>query len=781
MRETTPQTPDLEIERTRLTKSIEAADARALFIESPPGYGGSTIARQWIDQQESAQWLACQCATFSLSSALAALGRLTRMDEALLSAKRPLPELAEVLAINLRGSTKGQPAALVFDDYGTHVEHEAIDELLDWLLAYDAPLRILAVGTRRPPWINAARTLSGEAFSIESRELKLDHNELAALASKLGYHSDPARLSGRTIGIARIICAFPDHAIDEHTCDDRFLTLAQAVISTSGATVRRPSAQATETASPLLDWDVSGVPLARLDALRRAGLLNYDADGNQVGIRAPHNVVRGAPPSNRTSVPGSSGATKADRLLASSREALDDNRLAEAEAAALDAARAAEHDHGRAHRAWLMAATAARLRSNDADAFAHAQQSRRHAARPEEHRAALVALVAASCELNPTDAGGLLAELRDIPPLTNEDRLRDGVLAAMIDLRLGSVSQHPEHLEALTHLARSAEVLPATSLLSGAAYLNALTCHFDRALALSSEAIDRAEAAKMPMPRVFLHHIRCIAHLGRRDVNAAAREALLTTTLAAQTDDASLQAIATATKALMRLSTRRPSGSNPPLPRICNDTTVPRHFRGEIMALHALELATAGEHLNAADMARAALACSPDVETQTYARAAIAVATTTSNAPSDTGDSAASELVRDASRRNCLWPVLLALRLAPDMIETLSVDDSAILSAERILMRSSDRSLLSRLSRVDYGAMMTDRFVNLTKREVEVVELISSGLTNQQISARLCIAESTTKVHVSSILDKTGCANRLEAALAWRERHAAGLIVDPIK
>jgi NarL family two-component system response regulator LiaR len=60
--------------------------------------------------------------------------------------------------------------------------------------------------------------------------------------------------------------------------------------------------------------------------------------------------------------------------------------------------------------------------------------------------------------------------------------------------------------------------------------------------------------------------------------------------------------------------------------------------------------------------------------------------------------------------------------------------------------------------------------VSLTEREVEVLQLIAWGRSNQQISDQLGISIATARSHVSSILAKLGLANRTQAALfALRE------------
>jgi DNA-binding CsgD family transcriptional regulator len=58
----------------------------------------------------------------------------------------------------------------------------------------------------------------------------------------------------------------------------------------------------------------------------------------------------------------------------------------------------------------------------------------------------------------------------------------------------------------------------------------------------------------------------------------------------------------------------------------------------------------------------------------------------------------------------------------------------------------------------------------LTSREVQVLCLLAQGKTNQEIARELFIAERTASTHVSNILAKTNCGNRVEAA-AFAHRH----------
>jgi DNA-binding CsgD family transcriptional regulator len=59
----------------------------------------------------------------------------------------------------------------------------------------------------------------------------------------------------------------------------------------------------------------------------------------------------------------------------------------------------------------------------------------------------------------------------------------------------------------------------------------------------------------------------------------------------------------------------------------------------------------------------------------------------------------------------------------------------------------------------------------LSAREAQVLRLVARGLSNREIGATLFISEHTAANHIRSILSKTGCANRTEAA-SYAHAHA---------
>ena len=49
--------------------------------------------------------------------------------------------------------------------------------------------------------------------------------------------------------------------------------------------------------------------------------------------------------------------------------------------------------------------------------------------------------------------------------------------------------------------------------------------------------------------------------------------------------------------------------------------------------------------------------------------------------------------------------------------------------------------------------------------EVEILQLVAQGLTNDEIAEKLVVSERTVRTHVSNILAKLQLANRTQAAL----------------
>jgi DNA-binding CsgD family transcriptional regulator len=59
--------------------------------------------------------------------------------------------------------------------------------------------------------------------------------------------------------------------------------------------------------------------------------------------------------------------------------------------------------------------------------------------------------------------------------------------------------------------------------------------------------------------------------------------------------------------------------------------------------------------------------------------------------------------------------------------------------------------------------------LGITKRELEILELIAAGLSNREIAERVFVSENTVKTHSSRIFDKLGARRRTQAVQVGKE------------
>lgn len=84
-----------------------------------------------------------------------------------------------------------------------------------------------------------------------------------------------------------------------------------------------------------------------------------------------------------------------------------------------------------------------------------------------------------------------------------------------------------------------------------------------------------------------------------------------------------------------------------------------------------------------------------------------------------------------------------------DMIDAIR----AVHSGKRYFPRQIAARLAERMMRT-----------NLTSRELEVLKMLATGLTNKQIGSALDISDNTVRNHVNSIIEKLEVCDRTEAA-----------------
>ncbi len=129
----------------------------------------------------------------------------------------------------------------------------------------------------------------------------------------------------------------------------------------------------------------------------------------------------------------------------------------------------------------------------------------------------------------------------------------------------------------------------------------------------------------------------------------------------------------------------------------------------------------------------------------------------------------AAKTVIECSRAAYLDGIVFAYRVYPGLLRAASSHQEVAEILARLLAKSRDHELAASVG-IDVRVHEADNpFGGLTIREREVLRLLSDGMTNAEIAARLFIAPSTVKVHVRHIFEKLGVHTRLQAALRGPE------------
>jgi DNA-binding NarL/FixJ family response regulator len=114
-------------------------------------------------------------------------------------------------------------------------------------------------------------------------------------------------------------------------------------------------------------------------------------------------------------------------------------------------------------------------------------------------------------------------------------------------------------------------------------------------------------------------------------------------------------------------------------------------------------------------------------------------------------------LLKDAPRER----IVAAIRAAAD--------------GESVVAPSVTRRLIEHFADTRPRTLARPRaLAELTPRELEVLELIATGLSNAELAERLVVSEKTVKTHVGRILMKLGLRDRVQAVILAYE---AGIVV----
>ena len=821
------------VPRPRLTRLLDATAAQVIVIVAPAGYGKTTLATEWTLDKNVTWYrptrASSDIAAFALELAEAASavapGADARVRARLHSGDGRTPsarELAALLADDL--AAWPDEGWLVIDDYHVVADSVFVEEFIDWLLDL-TPLQIVVTSRVRPSWASARRLLYGHAYEIDRDQLAMT---VAEAESVLGDRPVEAahKLIRRADGWPALIglAALVTHAElpEERVADALFRYVAEEVFEGQPPDVQQFMLLASVPFEinaryrELLDLDADAV----VQRLVRNGLVQeYPAQAYRF-----HPLVRQF---LRQRLRGEDAPFFLDLARRAAVAAHAAHRWEEAfvvamEAEAPDLASAVLRDavgelldHGRIETVerWLA------LCDGDAAAdcvrmavavrrgrFAQTQDLARRLTRllprgdpwlteawyqlgvAEEHlgdeHAALTAFFEArvtattSAELVRILWSAVNAAARSGSNTTT--RLLSELRTAATDVPHGRhllasaraiVASYHEH--DLSRLWREFELLLETSprdrgrvrLLKAGAYVCLSSGRYPTARALLEEAM--SIASELHLEPTHLHY--CLPPLANvqialRDFRNAERT-LKQLVKVALTDRTGVftgewrNAVTRLYIARNDLERVLMVADSDPLV----DAT--RMSRTEQAGLVAIAAAALGDRHRSEREARAARAAGCAIEGVYYGRFADVISALRSgriDAPSVTS------LVGDAIEKDFGDAIVIAYRAYPPLLE-VAAEDARLRPLLRRLVYAANDAPIGRRAGLASATETMPSIGGLTKREDEVLRLVSEGFTNARIAGELFITESTVKLHVHHILGKLGVSTRTEAASAARK------------
>jgi DNA-binding NarL/FixJ family response regulator len=93
----------------------------------------------------------------------------------------------------------------------------------------------------------------------------------------------------------------------------------------------------------------------------------------------------------------------------------------------------------------------------------------------------------------------------------------------------------------------------------------------------------------------------------------------------------------------------------------------------------------------------------------------------------------------------------------------------AAATGDSLIEPSITQRLVERFAEPSPPTAIPDQLAALTERELDVLRLITRGLSNAEIAAEMFVAETTVKTHVARILAKLGVRDRVQAVVVAYE------------
>lgn len=456
------------------------------------------------------------------------------------------------------------------------------------------------------------------------------------------------------------------------------------------------------------------------------------------------------------------GVDSASLRLAEAEIELRSGLLRRAETLAVGAAEAmGEGDRLRA-RAWYVAGQSAHLQGQERRALKHFAAAGLADPDPELLEMIRWGELVTSVDLEDPAARQIVERIARSGADTAESIVLRANALLLYSLRAGGVS---EAITAGHAAAQVVDLIPSAFRRTGfwSAYAGALAVGAEYGLAerAATAFMDDVRANRIAFAVPHAYAALALAQLGQRSFEQARQSLEASIDAGLELNDQHAVANGRAIMGRLLMSVGRPDEAVEAMRGPALRDSISPGMTSELLATRALALARLGD-TRYRELAEEAESLSTQVETRVLVPVAHAVFGSVTN------EKALGEMARsavDAAAELGSWDCfVVGYRAHPAFLIPLRGTECASYVLA-VMERASDLALARKvgLARTAKGPGA------LSPREAEIHSLVSAGLTNAEIAARLVISESTVKLHVHHVFEKLGVRTRAAAAAQYRE------------
>lgn len=737
----------------------------------------------------------------------------------------PADQVAEIVEGFASAAGSAETTALVIDDYHLLAE----ENVADWFvheLQSRLGFRLVIASRSRPSWATARLEVYGETVEVGVDELALTDDEaqevlgespqargllsqargwpaVVALAAQTDKAVSPSDAAGSTLFrffAEELFLATPERL------QDQFLTLALLPSLSRDLVETAVESHPDSVVEQALESGLvtSGLESAELHPLVREYLLakldtTQDRD-DRVRSAVQLSIDRGYWDHAFGLITRFKAADLLDRfieatfkpLISSGRVATNEQvagyghaiahlspvvelidaelafrngHFATAQAIATHAANGLGEAHPLASHAWWIAGQGAQLSFDDATALSHFEKARASASTEDDLREALWGAALTSCQAEVDSVSKAIEPLlirRNRSPI---DRVRATAAEILLE-RISGSGRTIELADALHALQAISDPRIRSGFMNACAYHLILRGQYDAASELALRLRETVDEFHLAWAQPHSYWALAAAALGRRQMGEASNWLHRVERAADAAQSGPLLLNACCLRARLLLALQQPEAA---WSALTIDETLPtnRGMRGEFYATKALTLAVMGVRGESEEFAEIADTLTRCVETQAFIACSKAIVSLQAGASAQQ----VSALVRPVERMN-MWDAFVAsVRAHPPLLAAIAERRPLSPGIVAALRNAYDFDLSKQVG-LDIGRRPRDNrpVGDLSPREVEVLDLICEGFTNQDIARALFISKATVKVHVGHILEKTGARSRTEIAGRGRSR-----------